>query len=386
MEATSLLGPRSGVGNYTGRLLAALIEHNPEWEILLYSNRSLAPLEPALAPARPVISRFPWKRLVWMQGSLPGAIRRTEPALCHFPNAMAPLYLERPYVVTIHDASLFLYSRFHPRARILSIRLALPSIARRAAAVIAVSEHARQELIATLDLAPEKVHVVYEAADDAFQPVTNQLQLEALRRRYNLPPDFLLFVGTLEPRKNLLHLVRSLAALHRRGCRRHLLLVGTNGWYETLLRREVARLQLDGFVHFLGYLPTADLPGLFSLATLFVFPSLHEGFGLPPLEAMACGAPVLSSNCSALPEILGDAAYLIDPEDEEALAEGLALLLADEERRRALAAAGLARARSFSWSQAARETTAIYRQVLHGRLGAPAGVRPADGSARPLNQ
>lgn len=386
IEATSLLGPRSGVGNYTGRLLAALIEDNPEWEFLLYSNRPLAPLETELARATPVVSRIPWKRLVWMQGSLPAAIRRTEPALCHFPNAMAPLYQDRPYVVTIHDASLFLYSQFHPRARILSIRLSLPFIARRAAAVITVSQHARQELIEILDLAPEKVHVVYEAADNVFQPVTDTFKLEALRRKYDLPPEFLLYVGTLEPRKNLLRLVHSLAELRRRGHPHHLLLVGANGWYQSLLRREVARLQLEGAVHFMGYLPTADLPGLCSLATLFVFPSLHEGFGLPPLEAMASGAPVVSSNRSALPEILGDAAYLVDPEDEEALAEGLALLLADEERRRWLAVAGLARARSFSWQQAARETAAIYRRVVQDDLTSPAGVQPVDGGAHHLNR
>jgi glycosyltransferase involved in cell wall biosynthesis len=380
IEATSLLGSRSGVGNYTGRLLAALIADNPEWDFLLYSNRTLEPLEPSLAPATRVTSRFPWKRLLWMQGSLPALIRRTEPDLCHFPNAMAPLYQERPFVVTIHDASLFLYSQFHPRTRILSIRLMLPFVARRAAAVITVSQHARRELIRILGLAPEKVHVVYEAAGGEFRPVTGEQQLEALRRKYNLPEHFLLYVGTLEPRKNLIRMVHSLREVRRRGHPHHLVLVGANGWYQTLLRREVARLELDDVVHFMGYLPTADLPGLFSLATLFVFPSLYEGFGLPPLEAMASGAPVLSSNRSSLPEILGDAAHLVDPENEDDLTEGLAILLADSERRRWLAERGLARARAFSWRQAARETAAIYRKVLQAE---PDGV-PVAGDDQPL--
>lgn len=364
IDGTSLLGPRSGVGNYTGRLLAALLAENPEWGFELYSNRPLEPLEPSLASATCLTSRIPSKRLVWMHCLLPALIRSRQPDLCHFPNAMVPLAHDRPFVVTIHDASLFVHRHYHPLTRIASIRLALPFVARRAAAVITVSQHARQELVRVLNLEPDKVHVVYEAAPEHYGPVTSAHRLEALRHKYHLPEPFLLYVGTLEPRKNLMRVIRSLAEVRRRGYPHHLVLVGTGGSYALQLRQEVARLQLEDAVHFLGFVPAADLPGLFSLATVFVFPSLYEGFGLPPLEAMACGAPVLSSNRSSLPEILGDAAHLVDPESEDELAASLIALLGDAERRRELATLGLARARDFSWRRAAQETAAIYNWVL----------------------
>lgn len=363
-DGTPLLGTRSGVGYYTGRLLSAMLAMYPEWEYLLYSNRPVGPLDADLVGARPMVSRVPSKRLIWMQCLLPALIRRSSPHLCHFPNAMAPLWQPRPFILTIHDASLFLFSNYHPRARLLSIRLTLPILARRAAAIICVSHHARTELSRILKLDPEKVHVVYEAAPSAFRPVTDSHRLAALRQKYRLPERFLLHVGTLEPRKNLRRLVRALYRLRRRGCDIGLVLVGARGWHLNGFDAEIERLALEDAIVFTGYVPTADLPGLFSLATLFVYPSLYEGFGLPPLEAMACGAPVLASDRGSLPEICGEAAYLVDPEDEEALLEGLLTLLADGERRADLRNRGLARARAFSWKRAAQETAAVYRQVL----------------------
>lgn len=364
IDGTPLLGPRSGVGFYTGRLLAAMLACNSEWDYLLYSNRPLGALEPELSGARQIISRLPSKRLVWMQFLLPAQIRRSQPDLCHFPNAMAPIWQPKPFILTIHDASLFLFSHYHPRTRLMSIRLTLPFLARRAAAIICVSHHARTELTRILNLDPERVHVVYEAAPATFQPVTDPHCLEGLRRKYRLPERFLLHVGTLEPRKNLPRLIRALYEIRRRGCDIKLVLVGARGWQLDSFDEEIERLSLQDAVHFTGYVPSTDLPGLFSLATLFVFPSLYEGFGLPPIEAMACGTPVLTSNRGSLPEICGDAAYLVDPEDEQALADGLFALLSDADWRTELARCGLAHARTFSWERAASETVAVYREVL----------------------
>lgn len=368
-DATPLLGPRSGVGSYTSRLLEAMLRTNPEWEYLLYSNRPLGPLEPELAQARPVVSRLPSKRLIWMQSLLPALIQRSQPDLCHFPNAMAPLWQPQPFVLTIHDASLFLYSHYHPRMRLLSIRLTLPLLARRAAAVICVSHHARAELVRILKLDPEKVYVVYEAAPAGYRPVADPHELERLRRKYRLPERFLLHVGTLEPRKNLPRLVRAIHQIRQRGCDISLVLVGAQGWHLNGLGREIERLGLQDAVHFAGYVPGEDLPGLYSLATLFVFPSLYEGFGLPPIEAMACGAPVLCSDRGSLPEICDGAAYMVDPEDEQALADGLLALLGDAEWRAELSRRGQARARAFSWEKAARETALVYRRVLRPVTG-----------------
>lgn len=366
-DGTPLLGQRSGVGYYTGNLLSALMELQPEWEYLLYSNRPLNGIEPPLPHAQQVDQLyFPPSRWLWMQTILPGTIHNSRPNLCHFTNALAPIWQPAPFVLTIHDASLFVYGHYHPRARHLTMRLTLPLIARRADAIITVSEHSRQDLIRVLGLKPEKIHVIYEAAGPMFRPVTDPSRLQVLRRKYKLPPCFVLYVGTLEPRKNLLRLLRALKQIRDEGLPHELVLAGAMGWMMETFNQEVRALGLEDAVHYLGYIPSEDLPGLFSLATVFAFPSLYEGFGLPPLEAMACDTPVLTSNRSSLAEICGDAAYLVDPQDEGAIAAGLGDLLRDEELRRSLRRKGLKRVADFSWQRAARETSAVYKHVLEG--------------------
>lgn len=368
-DGTPLLGQRSGVGHYTGRLLANLVQQRPEWEYLLFSNRSLDPLEAALSRTLPVTTHFGLSRFIWMQLMLPHIIRQRQPDLCHFPNNTAPFCQTTPYVLTIHDASLFLHSRHHPPSRLIALRLLLPQVARRAAAVITVSHHARRDLMRILNLPEEKVHVIHEAAPIGFQPLEDPIQRRQLRARYNLPDKFVLFVGTIEPRKNLKRLIRAVANLRQRGCNTQLVLVGPNGWLiNGSLEKEIEALGLKDAVQNLGYVPQTDLPGIYSLATIFAFPSLYEGFGLPPLEAMACGTPVLTSQNTAMAEVCGDAAWLIDPHHEEAIAEGLACLLQNRERREQMRQAGLARARQYSWERTARETAVVYEKVLNGSL------------------
>lgn len=368
-DGTPLLGQRSGVGHYTGRLLAHLGKQQPAWEYMLFSNRSLHPLETELAHTMPVADNFGLSRFIWMQLLLPRIIRQQKPDLCHFPNNTAPFCHSTPYVITIHDASLFLHSRHHPPSRLLALRLLLPQVARRAAAVITVSDHARRDLMQILDLPAPKMHVIHEAAPVGFQPLCDPIARRQLQARYNLPDEFVLFVGTIEPRKNLKRLIRAVAALRQRGCKTRLVLVGPNGWLiNGSLEKEIEALGLQEAVQNLGYVPQADLPGIYSLATVFAFPSLYEGFGLPPLEAMACGTAVLTSQNSAMAEVCGDAALLIDPHQEEDITEGLACLLQDAQRREAMRRAGLARAQEYSWERTARETAVVYKKVLNGSL------------------
>ena len=366
-DGTPLLGQRSGVGHYTGRLLSHLVQQRPEWDYLLFSNRPFEPLEAELARTMPITNNFGLSRFIWMQLMLPRIIRKMQPDLCHFPNNTAPLCQNSPAVITIHDASLFLHSRHHPPSRLVALRLLLPYVARRATAVITVSHYARRDLMRVLQLPAEKVHVIYEAAPDGFQPLDDPSQRHHIKTRYNLPDKFVLFVGTIEPRKNLKRLIGAMAKLRQRGDETRLVLVGPNGWLiNGSLEEEVERLGLKGAVQNLGYVPQADLPGIYSLATVFAFPSLYEGFGLPPLEAMACGTPVLTSQQSAMAEICGEAAYLVDPTQEEAIAEGLACLLADADQRDYLRRCGLARAQQYSWERTARETAVVYEKVLNG--------------------
>jgi glycosyltransferase involved in cell wall biosynthesis len=365
IDGTPLLGQRSGVGNYTGRLLAAMMETRPSWEFLLYSNKPIDSLEPALAHAKQIYNLSARKRLLWMHFMLPRIIQRSQPHLCHFPNAMAPMWFGKPFILTIHDASLFLHSEYHPLARILSIRLALPKLARRASAVITVSNHARDDLIRVLGLPQDKITVIYEAASREMRPETDPACLAGLRKKYNLPERYLLFVGTLDSRKNLVRLVRSYSQVRKMGFPHRLVISGSTGWKIERLYEEIEQLSLQDSVVLTGYVPDEDLPGLLSMSSLFVFPSLFEGFGLPPLEAMACGTPVLSSASTSMPEICGDAAYYVDPEDEDSISSGIATLLRDEEYRRDLGRRGLERSRMFSWERAARETLEVYQQVLN---------------------
>jgi glycosyltransferase involved in cell wall biosynthesis len=362
-DATPLLGLRTGVGNYSAQLLAALLEQEPTWDFLLYSNQPLAALESELYRGVRVQGYLRRSRWLWMQLRLPWLLGRTRPDLCHFTNSLAPLRHDRPYALTIHDASLFLYSRFHPRARLLAMRLLLPLVARRAEAVITVSEHARQELIRVLRLPASKVHVVYEAAAAHFRPVADPAERQRMRQKYGLPDDYLLYLGTLEPRKNLGRLLLALRQLRQQGVRQQLVLVGQRGWLMDGFDAAIQKLGLGDAVRITGFVPAEDLPAIISSATLFVFPSLYEGFGLPPLEAMACGTPVLCSNRASLPEVCGDAAEFVNPDSVASIAEGIGRLLADEARRDELRCRGFARVGRFSWQQAARETAEIYRRI-----------------------
>jgi glycosyltransferase involved in cell wall biosynthesis len=364
VDATPLLGERSGVGNYTARLLAAQLKTEPERDYLLYSNRPLENLEPELERAKRIPGYLPRSRWLWMQLMLPRIIRQTEPDLCHFTNALAPIWSNKPYVLSIYDATLFLYSRYHPRTRLLAIRMMLPMAVRRASAVITISKSAQHDLQQVLKIPPEKIHIVYGAAPKNFEPVRNPEKLAQIRQKYKLPDQFLLYVGTLEPRKNLTRLVRAFSHLKEQGQPHKLVLAGPWGWSMNGFQQQIEELGLGESVQMLGYIPDEDLPGLYSLATVFVFPSLYEGFGLPPLEAMACGTPVLSSKNSSLAEICGDAAYLVDPLDEESLLEGLQRVLGDKTLREKLGEFGRKRAAEFSWERAARETSAVYDLVL----------------------
>jgi glycosyltransferase involved in cell wall biosynthesis len=278
---------------------------------------------------------------------------------------MAPLRQQKPFVLTIHDASLFIHSNHHPLARLLSIRFSLPYLARRASAVVTVSNDARDDLIRILKLPAAKVHVIYEAASSEFKPVADPSRKDALRSKYGLPDQYLIFVGSLESRKNLVRLVRAVDQVRNAGFAHRLVIAGAPGWMSGRLYEEIDRLDLQDWVKLVGYVPDADLPGLLSMSTLFVFPSLFEGFGLPTLEAMSCGTPVLTSDASSMPEVCGGAAHYVDPEDEASIAEGIMTVLRDEEYRQELSRRGLERAKLFSWDRAARETIDIYHQVLN---------------------
>ncbi len=366
-DVTPLCTPLTGVGVYTAQLLRHLRPLLGA-DLMTLAHRSRVWTNGHVAATRvDLVSPWQVNKTLWMQAVLPHQIRKAGLDVCHFTNSVAPLWCPCPVVVTVHDASLWLYPEYHYPRRLLAMRPLVPLVARRAAAVITVSHSARQDLVRVLRLPPEKVHVIYEAPSPAFRPLSHGPWVEEVRRRYHLPDRFLLYVGTLEPRKNLVRLIRAFARLKRgQGIPHALLLVGRRGWKD---RRIFAAVEAEGVQHvvrFLGYVPEADLVALYNLADAFVFPSLYEGFGLPVVEAMACGTPVITSGRGALAEITADAAEWVDPLDETSIAEGIARVLTDPARAAVLSEAGRQRVRAFRWERTAHRTLAVYRQVAAG--------------------
>lgn len=361
-DITPLSVPRTGVGTYTACLLAGLqkkykaifpLSHLPE-----KGKDRVAAKKPSSALTN---------KTVWMQLILQRQIKQQRLDLCHFTNHVAPLRSPCPYVLTIHDMTLWLYPSYHPLRRLAAMRPIIPLAARRAAAVITVSASAQADIVRLLGLPEEKIIVVYEAPDPIFRQELPGVTLAKMGQKYRLPARFLLHVGTLEPRKNLVRLLEAFGALHQhRAIPHHLVLVGNKGWHFAEIFTAVQRLGLQGVVHFLDYVPKPDLAALYRLADALVFPSLYEGFGLPVVEAMASGTPVITSNRGALLEVAGDAAVYLDPESSPNMAETICRTVNNRDCLADLRARGLAHAAQFSWEKAAEQTYQIYRQVRAG--------------------
>ena len=346
-----------GIGRYVRNLACALPEQLSPGErlMLLGSERQIADLRSAIrqpvgavaCDASPFDLRQQWR----MPGLLRGA------AVYHSPYYLMPYRAGQPTVLTFHDAIPLRFPAYvSPRARLL-FRLALRLAVRSADRVIAVSHSAQRDLRAIVpSLQPADVTTVYEAADPCFVP-QSAAAIAHVRDRYALPAAFFLYVGSNKPHKNLPLLVQAHARLPASAP--PLVLAGP--WDARY--PEAKQIADPARVRFLGPVDEADLPALYGAALAFVFPSRYEGFGLPALEAMACGTPVICSNAASLPEVAGDAGLLIDPTDESALAEALQRLLEDQTLRQQLGARGLEQAARFSWARAAAETLAVYRQA-----------------------
>jgi glycosyltransferase involved in cell wall biosynthesis len=376
-DGTTLRPGRTGVGYYTEHLLHHLAREGTGDELIVMSNRPVHTTRPLPEHVRMAASSWWAPRMVWMQMLAPRTLSRLQPDVAHFTNGMVPLASPVPTVVTIHDMSLTLYPRFHPPRRVLLNRPFVDLAARRADAIITVSQSAKRDIVRLYGLSPERVHVVHEAAAPSFRPITDRAELDRVRQRYALADRFILYVGTIEPRKNLLKLIEGFAARRKAGDLPHqLVCAGPYGWLSGNIEKRIDHLRVADAVRFTGYVPFDDLPALYSLAEMFVFPSLYEGFGLPVIEAMASGTPVITGQVAALTEVGGGAAERADRLDAGTLGDAMVALARDRERREHLISLGLARARTFSWERAARETLDVYRVAAN-----PAAGRPAPGRA-----
>jgi alpha-1,3-rhamnosyl/mannosyltransferase len=367
-----LLPPRSGIGEYTYQLVRALARVAPANQHVVFYPCRLRTLSTAEPPEFPepnvrVLAESRWAHLVVRARRRLGL----EVAMEQYVGAVdvyhAPNYIFTQRVrcarrvVTIHDMTVMLFPEWHPRAR---VREMVPGLARTlevADHILADSEATKQDIVKCLSVAAARITVAPLAADAAFRPLPLADTARALRAFGLEPGAYLLFMGTLEPRKNLNRLLDAVERCDGRVG--PLVLAGAQGWGGNGLRDRIERLERHRRVRYLGYVPAEVRPALMSGARAFLYPSLYEGFGLPPLEAMACGAPVLTSAVSSLPEVVGDAAVLVDPYDVDALAAGMTRLWEDDGLRADLRQRGLAQAARFSWERTARLTLAAYERT-----------------------
>jgi len=368
LDVSAAVHRRAGLGRYAESLARALVAADPERYGLFYNRergvRPLAGLE--RLPSRTVALGYkPWRMLVWL-----GHLARVgldwllpDAELFHATEHLLLPLRSVPTVLTVHDLIFRHLPMHHKRLNRWYLNVTMPLYCQRATHVIAVSECTRRDLIAAYDLPEEKVTVVHEAAAPRFRLQPPEA-VAAVRSRYGLPDRYLLFVGTIEPRKNLACLLSVFEAMRAAGLSDGLVIVGRRGWlYDDFFAR-LEQSPVRDAVLFPGYVPDEDLPAVYSGAQGLVFPSVYEGFGLPVLEAMACGTPVVASNGSSLPEIGGDAALYSDPLDVEGMAETVRRLLCDAELRGHLRTRGLERAAEFSWGRAAARTRAVYERFL----------------------
>ncbi len=352
----------AGISSYIANLLSHLPEVDAEVRYALLVGDGRIPEEAAaLAAYRSRwATRHPAARILWEQTALPWHLRRLRADVLHAPAFVGPLIASCPQVITVHDLSFLRYPQFFRRGNRLYLSLMTGIACRRAAAVIAVSHFTAQETATLLRVPAGRIHTIYHGVDPMFRPLPSA-EVARFRQAQALPARFILHVGTLEPRKNLLRLIQALAQLPDTDV--HLFLVGGRGWLYEALFAEVARLGLEQRVHFPGYVPPERLPFWYNAATVFAYVSQYEGFGLPVLEAQACGAPTLTANATSLPEAAGDGALLVPPDDVVAIADGLHLLLSDDDTRAQVRARGLAHAAGFTWTRTARETVRLYREI-----------------------
>jgi glycosyltransferase involved in cell wall biosynthesis len=367
-----LLGHRSSGVEGTITDLVQTLAASGNHEYNLYTGASAATFAPAGGRLRIISSRCPVRfrpiRILWEQFALPSLLAADRCEILHAPGYVAPLMSPVPVVLTIHDMIAFSHGECCTRSNRWHYRLLVPPSIRKAAVVIVPSRAVRDDLVRLMPAAAGKIRVIPPGIREEFRPVRDAVSADRLRRKYGLAGPFILFLGLTEPKKNLVRLIEAYRLLRQGTHLQHqLVIAGAPSWDEHRIAKAVREYGLTSAVIRTGFVPADELPTLYSMADLFVFPSLCEGFGLPPLEAMACGTPVLVSDRGALPEIAGDAAGITDPLAADRMAHDMERVLTDQPLRDKRIADGLRHARTFSWAKSAAATEEAYVEAFNGR-------------------
>ena len=376
IDYTAAVRQGAGIGRYTRNLIRALAQLDTENQYILFvaggwgEGDGLGPWPDSFqVRAIPLSDR--WVHILWQRLRLPVPVQSITGALdlFHSPDFVLPPTGRTPSILTVHDLSFLRVPQFFVPGFREYLERAVSRAVDRAACILADSESTRVDLMQLMAVEPERVTVLYPGVEPRFRPVKEADMLAAVRARYDLPGRFILGLSTVQPRKNFDGLIEAFRRLLARSADGpeiadlHLVIAGGKGWmYEDTLAL-VKRAGLEGRVHFPGFVAEADLPALYCLAGAFAFPSWYEGFGLPVLEAMACGTPVVAADNSSLPEVVGEAGLLVDAGDPDALSEALGRLLRDEALQGRLFRAGLDQARRFTWEEAAQQLLHVYKSL-----------------------
>jgi glycosyltransferase involved in cell wall biosynthesis len=354
---------RTGTEHYSWELLQALAQVDQHNRYVLYCNqipRALPPLPP-MWTLRPI----PFRR-AWSHGRLSLEMLLHPPELLFVPAHALPLVPAARSIVTIHDLGFLYHPEAHTRIQRLYYRLFTQLTVQRATHLIAISEATKRDLQLFYHIDADKVTVVYHGVHPRFRPIADQQLVSRTIQHYGIKKPYLLFVSTIQPRKNVSRLIEAFAAARRRigpSTPLTLVLAGKRGWLTEQIERRADELGVADHVQFVGYVADMDLPALLNGALAYVIPSLFEGFGMTVLEAQACGTPVLASNVSSLPEVVGDAGLLVDPLSVSSIADGIVRLATDVELRETLRERGLKHVAGRTWERSATETLAVFERV-----------------------
>jgi len=294
-----------------------------------------------------------------------GTFFKTRADIFHFFNFVAPPYVRGKIVITVYDMVYKLFPETMEKANYIKLDQNLQRSCDAASAIVTISENSRSEIIEYMDVEPEKIHIIPPGVDrSCYRPPKGEEEILPVRKKYGLPEDYYLYLGTIEPRKNIESIVEAFRIYRDKGGKKKLVIAGKKGWMYEKVFDLVKRYGLENHIVFPGYIEEQDKPLIYGGARAFIFPSLYEGFGMPPLEAMACGVPVITSNTSSLPEVVGDAGLMVYPMDIEAMAAHMKRLEEDKELCKQLREKGLKRANNFSWEDSVEKLMSLYRKLL----------------------